>query len=53
MVFRLLTKRADRIEECLPKDWGEGYENVLLSVTTENQRNADKRLPNLRQQDVL
>ena len=45
MVFRLLTKRADRIEECLPKDWGEGYENVLLSVTTENQRNADKRLP--------
>ena len=45
MVFRLLTKRANRIEECLPKDWGEGYENVLLSVTTENQRNADKRLP--------
>lgn len=45
MVFRLLTKRAHRIEECLPKDWGTGYENVLLSVTTENQKRADERLP--------
>jgi protein gp37 len=43
--FRLLTKRADRIASCLPKDWGEGYENVLLQVTTENQRRADERLP--------
>lgn len=45
MVFRLLTKRAHRIEKCLPKDWGDGYENVLLSVTTENQKRADERLP--------
>jgi protein gp37 len=42
--FRLLTKRATRIAECLPPDWGEGYENVLLSVTTENQQRADERL---------
>jgi protein gp37 len=42
--FRLLTKRAARIRECLPPDWGEGYENVLLQVTTENQQRADERL---------
>lgn len=44
IIFRLLTKRAERIEKCLPKDWGDGYENVLLQVTTENQRRADERL---------
>ncbi|MCQ2246053.1 MAG: DUF5131 family protein, partial [Bacteroidaceae bacterium] len=44
IVFRLLTKRASRIKECLPLDWGEGYENVLLQVTTENQKRADERL---------
>jgi protein gp37 len=43
--FRLLTKRASRIGQCLPDDWGDGYENVMLSVTTENQRWADERLP--------
>ena len=25
IVFRLLTKRAHRIKDCLPKDWGDGY----------------------------
>ena len=44
VVFRLLTKRAHRIRECLPADWGEGYENVMLQVTTENQARADERL---------
>ena len=44
IVFRLLTKRAHRIRECLPSDWGEGYENVMLQVTTENQARADERL---------
>lgn len=45
IAFRLLTKRAHRIRECLPADWGNGYENVMLSVTCENQRRADERLP--------
>lgn len=44
VVFRLLTKRANRIKQCLPADWGDGYENVLLQVTTENQKRADERL---------
>lgn len=45
IVFRLFTKRANRIKDCLPKDWGDGYENVLLQVTTENQQRAVERLP--------
>lgn len=45
VVFRLLTKRASRIPGCLPSDWGAGYENVMLQVTTENQVRADERLP--------
>ncbi len=45
IAFRILTKRAHRIKQCLPSDWGEGYPNVMLSVTCENQRNADIRLP--------
>lgn len=34
--WQLLTKRAERIAECLPKDWGEGYSNVWLGVSIEN-----------------
>lgn len=45
IAFRILTKRAHRIKECLPDDWGEGYPNVMLSVTCENQKRADERLP--------
>ena len=47
--FRLLTKRPQRFVECLPEDWGDGYENVMLNVTTENQKRADERLPILLQ----
>jgi protein gp37 len=43
--FFLLTKRAERIQQCLPEDWGEGYDNVSLNITTENQKRADKRFP--------
>ncbi len=43
--FWLLTKRAERIAECLPYDWGDGWDNVLLNVTAENQKRADERVP--------
>lgn len=43
--FFLLTKRPERIESCLPPDWGQGWENVMMNVTAENQRRADERLP--------
>ena len=43
--FYFFTKRIDRLEVCLPPDWGEGYENVLIGCTVENQAMADYRLP--------
>ena len=48
VLFRILTKRASRLASCLPPDWGDGYENVMLQVTTENQARADERLSILR-----
>ncbi len=43
--FFLLTKRASRIRNCLPADWGDGWENVSLNVTVENRKRADERIP--------
>jgi len=43
--FYILTKRVPRIMECLPEDWGEGYENVDLNMTCETQRAFDERWP--------
>ena len=43
VIFYILTKRVPRIIECLPDDWGEGYENVDLNMTCENQRAFDER----------
>lgn len=37
LIFQILTKRADRIKDHLPADWGLGYGNVWLGVTVENQ----------------
>lgn len=47
VTFSLLTKRAHRIMECLPNDWGEGWDNVTFSVSCENQKRVDERLPYL------
>ncbi len=43
--FWILTKRAHRIADCLPAGWKDGWENVSLNVTAENQQRADERLP--------
>lgn len=43
--FFLLTKRPQRVKDCLPDDWGDGWENVMLNVSCENQRRADERIP--------
>ena len=45
VVFLLITKRIHRVAECLPKNWNGGWENVFLTVTCENQRRADERIP--------
>jgi protein gp37 len=43
--FFIITKRILRFRECIPPDWGAGYENVTIGVTCENQCRADERLP--------
>ena len=43
--FFLLTKRISRVADCLPANWGDGWENVMLNVSAENQRRADERVP--------
>jgi len=43
--FFLLTKRPQRVKDHLPKDWGDGWDNVFFNVTCENQRRADERIP--------
>ncbi|MBE6113807.1 MAG: DUF5131 family protein [Erysipelotrichaceae bacterium] len=42
--FLFLTKRIERFMKCIPTDWGQGYENVVICCTIEDQKNADKRL---------
>jgi protein gp37 len=43
--FFLLTKRPQRVKECLPEDWGDGWDNVFFNVSCENQQRADERIP--------
>ena len=39
----MLTKRPQNISKMLPADWGDGYRNVWLGVTAENQTYFDSR----------
>ena len=45
VVFFLLTKRPERVKDCLPQDWGDGWDNIFFNVSAENQCRADERLP--------
>ncbi len=47
LMFSLLTKRAERIKDCLPKDWNDGWDNVSFSVSCENQKRLEQRIPYL------
>ena len=42
--FLFLTKRIERFLQCIPEDWEDGYENVTVCCTVENQKNVDKKL---------
>ena len=42
--FFIITKRVLRIGACLPPDWGEGWGNVSIGATAENQKRLDQRL---------
>ena len=43
--FAIITKRIHRFAACIPPDWGQGYPNVSVYCTVENQDMADCRLP--------
>ncbi|MDH8700870.1 protein gp37 [Dysgonomonadaceae bacterium PH5-43] len=43
--FMMITKRIDRFMQSLPDDWGDGYENVTICCTVENQDRANYRIP--------
>lgn len=45
VIFMLLTKRPERVGNCLPENWGSGWENIFFNVTCENQMRADERIP--------
>lgn len=42
--FIFLTKRIERFMDCIPDDWGKGYDNVTVGCTVENRDRADYRL---------
>ena len=46
--FFFITKRIRRLADCLPPDWGEGWENVAVCSTAEDQERARLRLPILK-----
>ena len=43
--FLICTKRIERFNDCIPKDWEEGYDNVTIAVTCENQEKTKIRMP--------
>ncbi len=45
VTFWLQTKRAERVKENLPSDWNDGWDNVIMVFTAENQKRADERIP--------
>lgn len=44
LTFLFLTKRIERFMDCIPIDWNDGYDNVVVGCTVENQENADRKL---------
>lgn len=53
VTFQLVTKRPERIAECLPANWPEAFRNVWMLITAENQKYLDERFPYLDRLDVI
>ena len=47
--YQILTKRPERIKDCLPDDWDNGYKNVWIGISVEDQNTANERIPILNQ----
>lgn len=46
LIFQILTKRPERIKDNLPRDWGDGWDNVWLG-TSIGSENSHRRLYDL------
>lgn len=44
-MFLFITKRIERFHLCVPPDWNEGWDNVIVVCTCENQKQFDYRMP--------
>lgn len=51
--FLFLTKRIDRFTQCIPVDWNDGYKNVTVGCTIENQKMADYKLSLFKQLPIV
>lgn len=45
--FQILTKRPERINQCLPEDWGFGWPNVWLGTSIGSQKGFYERYPHI------
>ena len=43
--FFIITKRINRFMQCIPSDWEDGYDNVSIACTIEDQLQANLRFP--------
>lgn len=43
--YFFITKRILRLQSVLPPDWGDGWDNVRIGVTCENERRLKERMP--------
>lgn len=42
LIFQILTKRPERITQCLPPDWDEGWHNVWLGTSIGSQKSIQR-----------
>jgi len=45
LFYMIITKRIERFSSCVPVDWENGWKNVTIMCTVENQTQCDIRLP--------
>lgn len=51
LIFQILTKRPERVMQCVPPDWGGGWENVWIG-TSIGSPDARERMYQLREVDA-
>lgn len=42
LIFQILTKRPERIMQCVPSDWGDGWDNVWLGTSVGSDKGKQR-----------